>query len=57
MTHQRPESRKDAAAANRQRQQQYRDRQHQLGRRGRLLYLTDAELAEVQAYIARLRGQ
>jgi hypothetical protein len=38
------------------RQKDYRDRQRALGRAPRLLYLTDAEHAEVKALLRKLRA-
>ena len=46
------QSPKDGAA----RQAKYREEQAKLGRRARLLYLTDAEKARVDALIRKLRG-
>ena len=39
-----------------ERSKDYRDRQRALGRAPRLLYLTDAELAEVKALLRKLRA-
>lgn len=38
------------------RQKEYRDRQRSLGRKPRLLYLTDDEKARVDAFLSELRA-